>query len=197
MASYFVTYIGSPFWIRTAGYRSCLLFGLAGLATLAAAAYYIIRHWRCRLLAALPWLLLVCYTMINAAITSLARIDFGLEQATSSRYRPVAFLFWISLIVLVSMVAFEFRARFRRAAGTVLTAAASILFLTGYCYLYYRGVGALHRHSEYVAVGIPWIMDYNRAPDDELRRYHPNPSTVRELSRKLDQYRLGPFASRK
>jgi hypothetical protein len=197
VASYFVAYIGSPFWIRTAGYRSCQLFGLAGLISLAAAAYYIIRRVQDRLYASLPWLLLACYTMINGALTALARIDFGVEQATSSRYRPVAFLFWISLVVLVSMVAWEVRERFSRSLRVVLTAAAAFLFLAGYSYLYYRGVGALSRRSEYVAVGVPWIMNYSQAPDDELRRYHPNPSIVRELSGKLDQYRLGPFASRK
>ena len=197
IASYFVAYIGSPFWIKTAGYRSCQLFGLAGLIILAAAAYYIIRHVQGRLYASLPWLLLACYTMINGALTALARIDLGVEQATSSRYRPVAFLFWISLVVLVSMVAWEVRERFSRSLRVALTAGAAILFLAGYCYLYYRGVGALSRHSEYVAFGVPWILNYSQAPDDELRRYHPNPATVRELSRKLEQYHLGPFAGRK
>jgi len=197
MASYFVTYIGSPFWIRTAGYRSCQLFGLAGLISMAAATYYIIRQAPAWVSAALPWVLLACYSLINAVATALARIDLGVDQASSSRYRPIAVLFWISLVVLLSMVAWEARTRFSRSAVVLMTAGASVLFLTGYCYLYYRGVGALTRHSEYVAVGVPWIMDYSHAPDDELRRYHPNPSIVRELSRKLEKYSLGPFARRR
>jgi len=197
MASYFVTYIGSPFWLRTAGYRSCQLFGLAGLIGMAAATYYIIRQAPAWVSAALPWVLLACYSLINAVATALGRIDLGVDQASSSRYRPIAVLFWISLVVLLSMVAWEARMRFSRSAVVLMTAGASVLFLTGYCYLYYRGVGALTRHSEYVAVGVPWIMDYDHAPDDELRRYHPNPSIVRELSRKLEKYSLGPFAGRR
>jgi hypothetical protein len=197
MASYFVTYLGSPFWIRTAAYRSCQLFGVVGLISLAGAAYFIIRYAGCWIRAALPWMLLACYTLINAASTAFARIELGVEQATSSRYRPMAVLFWIALAAMLSMVAWEVRTRFRRPVRITVTAAAVIIFLTGYFYLYYRGFGALTRHSEYVAVGVPWILNYNDAPDDELRRYHPDPSIVRELSRKLDQYHLGPFASRR
>src|SRR5262249_21883543 len=44
LASYFVTYIGSPFWIRTAAYRSCQFFGSAGLVTLAMSAWYLLRR---------------------------------------------------------------------------------------------------------------------------------------------------------
>jgi hypothetical protein len=75
-----------------------------------------------------------------------------------------------------------------------VSGAAIILFLTGYWFLYYRGFGALTRFSESVASGVPHIMNYERATDDELRLYHPMPSTVRHLAGKLDQYHLGPFA---
>jgi hypothetical protein len=197
MASYFVTYVGSPFWIRTGGYRVAQLFGLLGIISLAAAGYYIIRHARGWILAAAPWLLLAFYALINAAETAFARIDFGVEQATSSRYRPIASLFWISLVMISSMVAYQIRPRFSRRVVVAASAAVIIAFMGGYWFLYYRGVGALKRHSEYVAAGVRHIMDYSHASDDDLRMYHPTPSTVRELSRKLDQYHLGPFASRR
>jgi len=148
-------------------------------------------------MTALPWLLLACYTLINAVDTAIARIDFGVEQATASRYRPVAVLFWISLTVIMSIVAYSLRTRFSRRFVVATVTAVTLVFLTGYSYLYYRGFGALTRHSEYVAFGVPYVLNYERAADDELRMYHPTPSIVRELSRKLDQYHLGPFANRR
>ena len=75
-------------------------------------------------------------------------------------------------------------------------AAAITLFLAGYGFLYYRGLGALTRNSQYIAGSVPYILNYSRASDDDLRRYHWTPSIVRELSRKLEQYQLGPFADR-
>jgi len=164
---------------------------------MAAAVYYIGRHAREWTLTALPWVLLACYTLINAANTAFARIDFGVEQATSSRYRPIAILFWIALGSILSMIAYQNRTRFSRGVVTAASSAAIIIFLTGYLYLYYRGFGALTRHSEYVAAGLSHIMNYERASDEELRMYHPTPSVVRELSRKLDQYHLGPFAGQR
>jgi hypothetical protein len=194
MARYFVTYVGSPFWIMTAAYRSCLLFGAAGVMSMAAACWYVIRRARGLALAALPWMLLACYTLINAANTAFARIDYGVEQATASRYRPVAILFWIALTAILSMIAWEIRHRFSRAVALAVICPAIMLFMTGYWSLYYRGFGALTRHSEAVAAGLQYIMNYESAPDHELAKYHPIPSTVRAVSRKLDQYRLGPFA---
>jgi hypothetical protein len=194
MARYFVTYIGSPFWIRTAAYRSCMLFGSVGVLTMAAASWYIIRRARGWTLAALPWMLLACYTLVNAAVTAFARINYGVEQATASRYRPVAILFWISLTTLLSMAAWELRPRFDRRVVATVVGAAIILFMTGYWSLYYRSFGALTRHSEAVGAGLPSVLNYDHASDNDLAMYHPLPSTVRALSRKLDQYHLGPFA---
>jgi hypothetical protein len=194
MARYFATYVGSPFWIATAAYRSCLLFGAAGIVTMAAACWYLTRHARRWTLAALPWMLLACYTLINAADTAFARVDYGVEQATASRYRPVAILFWISLMTILTMIACEVRHRFSCRVIAAAVFGAIMLFMTGYWYLYYRGFGALTRHSEAVAAGLPYVLNYERATDKELGIYHPTPSTVRALSRKLDQYHLGPFA---
>jgi len=39
MVSYFVSYVGSPFWIRTAGYRSSQLFGCVGIVSMGAPQY--------------------------------------------------------------------------------------------------------------------------------------------------------------
>jgi hypothetical protein len=194
MITYLVTYVGSPFWIRTAGYKTALLFGLIGIVSLAAAASYITGQAKNWIPAVAPWILLAGYTIINGANTAFARIDHGVEQATASRYRPVAALFWISLTAILSMIAYNIKGRFSRRVMAVVTAGAIIIFMTGYAMLYYRGLGALQRHSEFVASGLPYIMNYDSTPDEKLQMYHPTGSTVRELSRKLDHYHLGPFA---
>jgi len=198
MASYFVSYVGSPFWIRTAGYRSCQFFGSVGIVSMGAAVYYLVKQDRRWMRILLPWLLLACYTLINAADTAVARIGFGVEQAAlTSRYRAIATPFWISLTVILTLVAYEIRERFSRRVVMGVSAAAIILFLSGYGFLYYRAFGALTRNSALIASSVPDIMNYSGVSDEQLRRYHWTPSTVRELSRKLDYYHLGPFKNRK
>src|SRR5262249_21189033 len=132
MASYFVTYVGSPFWIRSAAHRSCQVFGCAGLMSMAAAAYYTVKHARDWISTALPWMLLACYTLINAADTAFARIDFGVEQATASRYRPIAILFWVALVAMLAMIAYQVRTRFSRRVLVAASLAVIFTALTGY-----------------------------------------------------------------
>ena len=145
--------------------------------------------------SAIPWVLLGGYTAINGVVTAVARLDFGgVEQANQPRYRSIVVPLWISFIVLASMVAVHVSPRFSRATIAGVLTAALILFAGGYCYLYYRGFRYIRLRSQILAAGLPYLMHYETASDDELRIFHPNPQTVRELSRKLELYHLGPFA---
>jgi len=190
---YFLIYLGSPFWTTRGGVA--LGFGVLGIGGLAAAAYYIGRFMPDWVKSALPWILLGGYTAVNGIITALARLDFGgVEQANQPRYRSIVVPLWISLVVLASMIALHLSPRFtRRTIATALTAAL-ILFGLGYSYLYYRGFKYIRLRSQVLAGGLPALMHYKAASDDELRIFHPNPQTVRDLSRKLERYHLGPFA---
>lgn len=189
---YFLTYLGSPFWTTRGGVA--FSFGLVGLGGISACAYYIIRFMPGWLDSATPWLLLASYSVINGAITTVARVDFGIEQALAPRYRSIVVLLWVSLIVTLSMIALHISPRFDRATITAALVTAVIIFIGGYSYLYYRGWRHIQIRSQMLAGGLPYVIDYDRAPDDKLQIFHPDPSTVRDLARKLEQHHLGPFA---
>jgi len=98
LVRYFLTYIGSPFW--TPESRLSRYFGVLGLVVAGGGAYYLIRSMRDWLKVAMPWMLLACYTLVNAGVTMVGRIRFGVYQAASSRYSAITILFWISTIAI-------------------------------------------------------------------------------------------------
>jgi hypothetical protein len=190
---YSLTYMGCPFWTTRGGIA--LIFGLVGIGGMSAAGYYIARFMPDRIRSAMPWLLLGCYVAMNAVMTAVARLDFGgVEQANQPRYRSIVMPLWISLIVLLSMIAFHITPRFSRATIAWALAGAIIVFAGGYSYLYYRGFRYIRLRSQALSDGLPYLMHYDTAPDDKLRIFHPSPATVRNLSRELERYHLGPFA---
>ena len=190
---YAITYLGSPFWTTRWGVAPVL--GCLGLCGFIAGAGYLRKFTPSWLDAIGPWILLASYTAINGIVTALGRIDFGVDQANQPRYRSVVIPFWISFAVVLSMVAVHALSRFDRRQLRPAVAAIVVVFLAGYSYLYYRGLGYIRFQSQLCTAGLPYILDYDKAPDEKLRPLHPYPPTVRALSRKLDQYHLGPFAN--
>jgi len=78
---------------------------------LALFALCLFRLWRCRgerelLKRALPWALLACFALVNAGLTTIGRLGFGVEQALSTRYilfslwLPLGLLFLVPLLLL-------------------------------------------------------------------------------------------------
>jgi hypothetical protein len=194
LARYFLTYMGGPFWTPKA--RLSRYFGLLGLVIISSSAFYIFRSTLSRIRSAMPWLLLVLYTVTGATITTFGRLKLGIYQAASSRYSAIVILFWISTFVIASMIMVPIGLRFRPATWMVPLAALILILVCGYSYLYYKGLRWIQVRNAIFVQGLPYVLDYDRAPDDQLRVFHPLPSTVRELSRKLEHYQLGPFAGR-
>jgi hypothetical protein len=171
------------------------LLGCLGIGGIIASAAYMRKFMPGWMNSTAPWLLLASYTAINGIVTALGRIDFGVDQANQPRYRSIVLPFWISLAVVLSMIAFHASSRLGHRQLRGALAVIIVLFLAGYSYLYYRGLKYIRLQSERCAAGLPYVLDYDKAPDAMLRLLHPYPATVRALSRQLDQYHLGPFAS--
>ncbi len=75
--------------------------GLAGIAAFAFVGLRLLRGWGGESARELvPWLVLAIFGLGNAAGTAVARA--GLGGARSSRYAPVAAMFWIGLAVLLA-----------------------------------------------------------------------------------------------
>ena len=62
------------------------------------------------------------FVLLTAAITALGRIEFGLEQATSSRYATPALIYWIATCTVLFSIKLQsqFSRRFLRCLGTAL-----------------------------------------------------------------------------
>jgi hypothetical protein len=195
LVRYFLTYLGAPFWTTKA--QLSPYFGLLGICILSSGALYIMRSMRDRISSAMPWLLLISYVLVNAAITAVARIHFGVYQAASSRYNAIVILFWISITVIVSIVATRVGVRFKRPTWMVPLTAFIVISMASYAYLYYKGLQLIRMRNAIFIQVLPYVLNYEQAPDYQLQVFHPYAQAVRGLSRRLEQYQLGPFAARR
>ncbi|MBU1041542.1 MAG: hypothetical protein KKF77_10635 [Proteobacteria bacterium] len=100
LAGYFTTYLGGAL----VGDRNLLplaffsgAIGLIALATLTRAAWRAGTEARATLW---PWLCVVCFTLLTAAATAVARGGFGLGQAQESRYATFSTPLWMALAAL-------------------------------------------------------------------------------------------------
>jgi len=112
-------------------------------------------------------------------------------DSSSSRCTAMVIPFWISLIVILSMILVYISPRLTRMALAAALAVSVVVFMSGYTFLYFHG---LRMHSDNLRGGLPYVMQYDTAPDDKLLVFHPIPQHARTLSQRLEQYRLGPFA---
>ncbi len=96
---YTLTYLGAIFTTNNIG---APLIGFIGLLLGVIIIGHLFLHNTKKLrLDLFPWLLLLAYTVGNAALTALSRSHMGIEQAMRSRYTSITCLFWIGLIVIV------------------------------------------------------------------------------------------------
>ena len=59
--------------------------------------------------ASLPFFALGAFVLLNAAIAATTRVGLGIESALASRYVTISYPFWISLLVLLSMLTFDLK----------------------------------------------------------------------------------------
>lgn len=71
---------------------------------------------------------LALFIMATAALTSLCRINYGIEEAATIRYRLPALIFWACIIALTSSLSASW-ARLRPVVRALVTAIMALLFL--------------------------------------------------------------------
>jgi len=108
IARYATAYLGSA-WLRE-HHRAAEIIGLGGLILALAAVVLLVLQAR-RQVFALQLALTLLFCAATAAITALGRLNFGVEQAFSSRYQTVALLFWGAIGMALLMFAFSSRRR--------------------------------------------------------------------------------------
>lgn len=96
LINYFAAFLGAPFSKIPV---PAMLLGYFGLIISIFTAIFIWKDKAFRK-SAMPWLIIQLYVCGNAAMASIARSGFGLEQALSSRYGSLPALFWLSWMAL-------------------------------------------------------------------------------------------------
>jgi hypothetical protein len=122
--TYLVFYTGGSWSVF--GLAACKIIGFTGLlgAALLLSRAVLMRSAQHPEVFAVATLIFVIVTGI---FTALGRINFGLEQALSSRYQTVAFTFWVALFIFVLCRLAELHIRW----PLVVVCAAALVFAAG------------------------------------------------------------------
>ena len=99
-AAYVAAYIGSP--LSFYGKTLSILFGLFGLILFTFFSMrYIFRKPSRELKPWLFFLIIGLYSILSAVLTAVGRAEFGVAQATSSRYTTVSIILWVSVSFMI------------------------------------------------------------------------------------------------
>ena len=109
-AAYVFKYIGGISAHHFGGTTSAdgdlaLIFGLGGTIALGWAGWMLVRKKLADFRTLLPYLGMSLYSIASAFVTGVGRIGFGSNQAIFSRYSTMAVPFWVSLVVLLILLA--------------------------------------------------------------------------------------------
>lgn len=137
----------------------------------------------------LPWLALSFYSFLSAAVTSIGRVGFGVEQALSSRYTTISMLFIIATsVVVIFWISLYLRNNGRLTTKwVVVISSVSTLIVMSYILTYSKGIESFKSYSEKVAMASFWFEDVNNAPDDILKNLYPDAGIVRERTKILQK----------
>ncbi len=196
LGRFIATFLGAPIarccdptLAEVSGY---ILIGLAVVATI-----WYLRWWRAQLALVLPWFLLLLVDLLNASLTAVGRVGFGLAQAMERRYLPFSVLFFISTVVLLVLVFFleqerlNPRWRFRIA---LVAGALGIVVAVGYLLSYRTGMIMIANMQIQEAEGAAYLVHYETAPDEKLTLLYPDARLVRQVAPTFQVLKLGPFA---
>ncbi len=128
LASYFFVFIGN---LVTHKGVTALFYGLLITLFSLTLAIYLYKQKKDMWHELMPWFLIQIYVMGNAAMASLARSGFGLEQALSSRYSSLSALFWLAFCVQIYKISYLFTKR-----PTSVFFPAFAILLTGFIIYY-------------------------------------------------------------
>lgn len=183
---YVPAYLGAP-----AAYYRLWASVLAGLGGLAAWAFLVRWLWRSPIArrAWFTFLSLSLYGLGSAGLSALARYEGLLNQATSSRYHPLAAFFWVGLVGMCGVVLAK-----EAKAGLALrkTVAGGLVALT-------LSLGLSWRHGYYMLEERwRWLQPAKQAlitgeNPEMLERLYPVPAEIGPRIEYLRENRLSVF----
>ena len=104
--SYFLAFLGNPFAWGTQLHNPLFAawIGAILLTVFVLLIGYLLWQERSLWQQAIGWVMLGCYTILSAAITTAGRVGFGVDQALASRYVTFALYLPIAIIYLFAIV---------------------------------------------------------------------------------------------
>lgn len=190
---FFLTYMASimifyPRWI----------IGGVGILLLVFLTFYFSRFHPEKFKELLPWYLIAFNVVLDAMLTTYGRVKFGAGVANSSRYMALSRFFWFGLFVILTVAYnqhFEKRTSINfRKIGTIMI--LLVLFLLPITISNNNAYLILKPHWARFSNGLEYLYQYETSSDKELENLYPSVPRLRNLIRFLDEYNLGPFASR-
>ncbi|MCK5830724.1 MAG: hypothetical protein KAH20_10520 [Methylococcales bacterium] len=128
LVSYFFIFIGSLFTRQNEVAIVVASLGIMSSLSMLLVIYKKQTYWK----TILPWVFIQLYACGNAAMASLARSGFSVEQAFSSRYASLPALFWISWIMIATVFCNQTQKKYRQFAFIALIGASSIFIIKMY-----------------------------------------------------------------
>jgi hypothetical protein len=190
MLVFFATWAGATFLPALAahvGAAALLLFaGLSGCALWLAVRT---KQWRPHY----PWVLLGVYVLISGAVTTRARLEFGVQLAAQSRYVAFTPFLYIALLGLglsvYRQLASPAARRSMLAGGAVCVAA--IIILSGAAFAKQRrALKPFKQHREHLQRVVQWSIAIPTNP--EIALFSPYPETLDTIRTLADAGVLRP-----
>jgi len=152
--------------------------------------------WRRTLM---PWLVLAAYAALTATVTGIGRAGFGVAQALSPRYVTVATFFWESLAVVLALAATAVLARWDTVGGRVGVGVVTAVVVAGagasYLRTWQHGTRELALRYDALRLAAECVVHFDSAPEECLRRLHPDPPALRLWAADARRLGVGPFAA--
>jgi hypothetical protein len=192
-----LAYLGTPFSSGTALDVSTVasVAGAALVIPFVACLLYVF-HWRrdrVFLAHSLPWALLAASALVNALLTMLGRVGFGISAATQSRYVSFAIMLPIGLLFLGAVVLRHWHERASRGGIRIGGERALVVFVTALSVLFVCGsIKSLEywerfQHSRLAGKAHLLLINVIDEPDALARYVHQGDPALKARTRFLDR----------
>jgi hypothetical protein len=190
IAEYVAKYFGGS-WAHHYRPSIAVIIGIAGIALGLGLALRVLamRNQRPPLPIALVGLMF--FSLGTAFVTALGRMNFGTDQAFSSRYQTFSLLFWFSLGMLLMSFLTE---KGWRIAVTLLLAIIALMMLSSAGQYRFPLQAARSRAWITDVAGSAFLADV-RDPKSATELFPPGPDWVWDDVRYLQQHQLSVFSS--
>ena len=191
-----LAFAGAPIaqWAGAAGAEA---FGLAGLLTLAALLVWSWRSGERRVMRErfLPWLALVLYSLLGAAMLAYGRVGFGPAYALTSRYTSIAVTFWIGLLGMTAIFLADYGGSARPRAARVAIALLGAVIVASFLQTQRTGWDEAISLNARRERGLAAVQQYATASDLQLENITWDPEMVKALLPKLISIGQAPFVA--